>query len=73
MTAHVIYPAVDDAYCPASLSEFWLTEILRRRLGFAGLILSDALEMKGIMTVHPVESGLLALAAGTDIFLFTGN
>lgn len=71
MTAHVIYPAVDDAYCPASLSEFWLTEILRRRLGFAGLILSDALEMKGIMTKYdPVESGLLALAAGTDILLY---
>lgn len=71
MTAHVVYPAAGDPERPASLSRFWLTETLRRRLGFQGLILSDALEMKGIMTkYHPVESGLLALAAGTDILLY---
>jgi beta-N-acetylhexosaminidase len=71
MTAHVTYPAAGDADFPASLSSFWLTETLRHQLGFAGLILSDALEMKGIMTKYdPVESGLLALAAGTDILLY---
>jgi beta-N-acetylhexosaminidase len=71
MTAHVIYPLAGDPDSPASLSAFWINQVLRHRLGFQGLILSDALEMKGIMTRYsPIDSGLGALAAGTDVLLY---
>jgi len=71
MTAHVTYPDCVSGDTPASLSTYWVTDVLRRQLGFAGLVVSDALEMKGIMTRYdPIDSGRLALAAGTDLLLY---
>jgi beta-N-acetylhexosaminidase len=71
MTAHVQYPSAGDPEHLASLSSFWLRDVLRHQLGFQGLVMSDALEMKGIMTRHdPFDSGFQALGAGTDIVLY---
>ena len=71
MTAHVRYPYAADPEHLGSLSSFWLGDVLRHQLGFRGLILSDALEMKGIMTQYDaIDSGLQALAAGTDLVLY---
>jgi beta-N-acetylhexosaminidase len=71
MTAHAVYPASGDAERPASLSPYWIAEVLRGRLGFDGVVVSDALEMKGLMTQWtPVDSGLRALEAGTDLVLY---
>jgi beta-N-acetylhexosaminidase len=64
MTAHVLFPALDAE--PATLSP-GLIGLLRSELGFSGLVLTDALEMRAISgTVGLEEGGVLALAAGAD-------
>lgn len=70
MTAHVHYPAL-DAELPATLSPTILTGMLRRRLGFRGVIATDDLEMRAIAGHWgPGESAVLALLAGCDLLLF---
>jgi beta-N-acetylhexosaminidase len=69
MTAHVIYPAWDGAR-PATLSPAILTGILKGRLGFAGAVISDDLEMAAVADRHgPGEAAVLAVAAGADVLL----
>jgi beta-N-acetylhexosaminidase len=64
MTAHIRYPALDDE--PATLSP-GLIGMLRSDLGFAGLVLTDALEMRAISgTAGLEEGGVRALDAGAD-------
>jgi beta-N-acetylhexosaminidase len=68
MTAHVVYPAVDER--PATLSHRWLTEILRGELGYRGVIVSDDLDMKAVAARWPVEQTVVeSLLAGADAFL----
>jgi beta-N-acetylhexosaminidase len=66
MTAHVIYEAVDAEV--ATLSPFWLREVLRQRFGFMGRIWSDDLCMKGVGNDVQAAAGV-ALAAGCDVLL----
>ncbi len=69
MTAHVRYPALDpDA--TATLSRPILHDLLRRRLGFRGVICSDDLEMRAIADHHGIgEAAVASLAAGADLLL----
>jgi beta-N-acetylhexosaminidase len=70
MTAHVLYPAVDPAV-PATLSRPILTGLLRRTLGFRGVICSDDLEMRAIADRWaPGDAAIASLAAGADLLLF---
>ncbi|MCC6846869.1 MAG: beta-N-acetylhexosaminidase [Deltaproteobacteria bacterium] len=70
MTAHVRYPALDPTL-PATLSPRIVTGLLRRRLGFRGVIATDDLEMRAIADHWgPGESAVRALAAGCDLLLF---
>lgn len=70
MTAHVLYPAFDPER-PATLSPVLLTGLLRRRLGFRGVICSDDLEMRAIADHHgPGEAAVVSLAAGADLLLY---
>jgi beta-N-acetylhexosaminidase len=69
MTAHVLYPALDRT-SPASLSRPIVTGILRRALGFRGVIVSDDLEMGAVAhRLAPEEAAVRAVAAGTDMLL----
>jgi beta-N-acetylhexosaminidase len=66
MTAHVLVPSLDEAR-PATLSKRIVTEILRKELGFDGVILSDDLEMKALANDYAVpDSAVQAIAAGCD-------
>jgi beta-N-acetylhexosaminidase len=70
MTAHVVYPAL-DAGVPATFSRPIVQGVLRERLGFQGVVITDALEMQGAAAGRtPAEAGLAALAAGCDLLLY---
>lgn len=72
MTAHVLMPALDEDL-PATLSPCVVDAILKRELGYRGLVLSDDLEMKAIAGRYsPGEAAALAIAAGCDAFLVCG-
>ncbi len=72
MPAHVIYSKVDEM--PASLSVFWQQEVLRRRLGYSGAIVSDDLSMGAATGIaHQSETALLAINAGTDVALICND
>lgn len=67
MVSHAAYPEVKDGR-PASISQFWISTVLRKRMSFGGLVLSDDLEMGGILTKCSIEEAAIqAIAAGTDL------
>ncbi|MFB2892145.1 glycoside hydrolase family 3 N-terminal domain-containing protein [Aerosakkonemataceae cyanobacterium BLCC-F50] len=69
MSAHLLIPAWDENL-PATLSHKILTEQLRHKLGFAGLIVTDALVMGAITNRYGAEeTAVLAVEAGVDILL----
>jgi beta-glucosidase len=72
MTAHLQIPALDAA-APATLSATLLTDYLRQRLGFEGLIVTDALVMGAIAQFGEAEVAIAALAAGADILLMPAD
>ncbi|WP_420934830.1 glycoside hydrolase family 3 N-terminal domain-containing protein [Alteromonas sp. A081] len=80
MSAHIQYPSLDNTtiknkqgelqIVPATLSKRILTDILRNRLGFDGLIVTDALDMAGISQFFTEEEAvMMAFDAGADIAL----
>ena len=68
MVSHATYPATAEKKRPASVSKFWIETVLRKRIGYRGLILSDDLEMGGILKCMSIEeSAIEAVRAGTDL------
>jgi len=73
MTAHVIYTAWDSKN-PATFSKTILQDILRKRLGFQGVILSDDLEMKAVENYYPFDAfPRMGIEAGLDMFMICNN
>lgn len=73
MIGHLALPQVDDSEKPATLSKKVITEILRNRLGFEGVIISDALNMHAVSKRFPEKGDLEleAFRAGMDMFCFS--
>jgi beta-N-acetylhexosaminidase len=68
MVNHAAYPETPGKNAPASVSKFWITTVLRKRIGYKGIIFSDDLEMGGILKHMPIEeAAVAALSAGMDL------
>ena len=68
MSAHIVYPAWDSAL-PATLSPTVIATIIRGRIGFEGVLVTDDLAMKALVGA-PAELARQALAAGCDVALY---
>jgi beta-N-acetylhexosaminidase len=70
MISHAAFPSVTKERTPASLSKKWITEILRKKIGYRGLICSDDLEMGGVLKAAPIEQAVVGhIRAGGDLGL----
>ena len=70
MAAHISVPGILGDNTPCSLSEYMLTTVLKEKLGYKGLIITDALNMGAVTDVYsPGESAKAAVQAGADIIL----
>jgi beta-N-acetylhexosaminidase len=70
MISHAAYPQVTHDQTPASLSKVWITNILRKRIAFRNLIVSDDLEMGGVLAAAPVgQAAVQHIRAGGDLCL----
>ena len=68
MSGHCLYTSFDDV--PSTLSKLLLTDLLRKDLGYQGLVISDGMEMKAIADTYGIGEGcIMALNAGCDILL----
>ncbi len=74
MVAHAAYPSVTGGGTPASLSKKWMSGVLRRKIGYRGIILSDDLEMGGVLAAGSIEHAAVeTMRAGADMFLVCRN
>lgn len=77
MMAHLFhkqYAGNGGGQVPASLSSVWINDILRRQLGYDGVVISDDMEMGAIRSHYTLaQSVILAVEAGTDILLFSNT
>ncbi len=71
MSGHLSFPLIETSGAPASLSKYFLTEILRNQLGYEGLIITDDMAMVGATSYAGSLSAAfkMALEAGNDIIL----
>lgn len=74
MTAHILFPQIDPKHC-ATLSSRFLKNILRDRLKYEGIVISDSLTMRGVLQEGDSleEVAIKALEAGNDVLLFGGR
>jgi beta-N-acetylhexosaminidase len=75
MSAHIVFPAVDPSGAPATLSQSVMTGLLRDRLGFKGLALSDDMgAMKAITDNYaPGDAAVRAVKAGVDLMILSAE
>lgn len=75
MISHIGVPAIEnDNSRPGSLSPSVVTGLLKNELGFSGLVVTDAMEMQGVVQGYSVaQSTVMAIQAGADIVLLPPN
>ncbi|HEX3388882.1 MAG TPA: glycoside hydrolase family 3 N-terminal domain-containing protein, partial [Streptosporangiaceae bacterium] len=74
MIGHIEVPALDDSGQPASLSPAIVTGLLRNRLGYQGVVVTDSLQMAGVLQGHtPAQVAVQAIQAGCDQLLMPGD
>ncbi len=70
MVAHAAYPQVTGDHVPASLSKKWMSGILRKEIGYRGLIITDDLDMGGVLATASIDDAAVeTLRCGADMFL----
>lgn len=70
LVSHAAYPGVTRDQTPASLSKKWITDVLRTKIRYRGLVISDDLEMGGVLKAATVEQAAVEhIRAGGDIGL----
>jgi beta-N-acetylhexosaminidase len=74
MLAHVVYPALDPSRMPATFSKPIIGGILRKNLGFRGLVVTDDIQMAGALVVGDIrERAIRAIDAGADLIMIGWN
>jgi beta-N-acetylhexosaminidase len=74
MVAHLNIPALDTTGMPSTLSKPITTGLLKQKLGFEGMVFTDAMNMKGVISKYPPgDADVRALIAGNDILEFSKN
>ncbi len=73
MTGHLAFPLIIGSLTPASLSPFFLKSVLRGKLGFKGLVITDDMEMEGVLAdgMDTAAACRRALEAGNDMVLIS--
>jgi beta-N-acetylhexosaminidase len=70
MVNHAAYPLTADAKRPATVSKFWMQAVLRKRIGYRGIVVSDDLEMGGVTKFMPIgEAAVATVRMGADLAL----
>ena len=68
MVSHGRYPLTREKKRPASVSKFWIDGVLRERIDYRGIALSDDMEMGGVLNAMPMEEAAVeAVRAGTEL------
>lgn len=72
MTAHILFPQIEPEPIPATMSRRIIQGLLRQKLGFEGIVISDCMEMKAIAAHYGIAAGTLAaFKAGVDLVEIT--
>jgi beta-N-acetylhexosaminidase len=70
MVNHAAYPLTADPLHPATVSKFWMQTVLRKRIGYRGMVVSDDLEMGGVTKFMPIaEAAVATVRMGADLAL----
>lgn len=73
MTTHILFPQIEPEKLPATMSRRIMTGLLKEKLGFDGLVISDCMMMQAIQTYYGTVNGIVAaIGAGVDL-VFTSH
>jgi beta-N-acetylhexosaminidase len=69
MVTHIVFPKITGSKYPSSLLPFWVKGLLRKRLGYRGVAITDALDAASVSRFPPAQVALKAQRAGNDLLL----